>query len=819
MDIQTVPSASHPRRITFDTLAVWALALTGAAAVLAFIPSATIPFIYSKVTLVAMGGIIALVLYILARLTRGNIIVPPATLLGAFWLVPLAYVFSSIFSGAGFTAGLFGTELETDTLGFMLILALFASLAALTFRRSAQYRIFFKVASVAYALTLIAQVVFFIIGHTKSTLAPTANVVGSFADLGMLVGLAVTVSLLAIRFLNLQTRTKRFLWLANALGLLVVALANSAIVWTLIALTALGLFIEAIMRRGAIASQDDELDGTFEAFAEEESDPATAPESRNLAAPLIVLAVSLFFLIGGNTIGASLVNAFGTSYLDVRPSWQSTFDVGSHTYAESPLFGSGPGTFGSQWLKFRDKTLNNSIFWNVDFSSGIGFVPTSAITTGLLGALAWLAFLGLFIYIGIRALLFRAPEEPFARYVSIATFVGSLYVFALAVVTNPGPIVLVVGFFMAGLFVSSLRYGGSRKEWGIIFSRTPRVGFVIVFALTLMLLGSVVAAYSVTERYLGSVAYAEAAQAANAGNIQEASTALQRSLLFAPSDRAYQLFAALDIAQMQQIVTNQKLSPSDAQKQFQSVLSQGIQAGTLATQLGPNNYRNWVVLGNVYQAVVPLKITGAYENAKAAYQKAIALNPTNPVLPFSLAQLEIAQGNLPDAEKDLTTAIGLKRDYTQAILLLSQIQVQAGKAKEALQAAEAAAYFAPSDPTVLFQVGILRLGTGNVDGAIAALSDAVTANPQYANARYFLAVAYANKAQYPQALDQLRAIAAISAENATAVQPAIAKLEAGKNPFPPATQGQIGIPQSQVSDTQAGQQQKKAATGTPALTR
>ena len=56
MDIPTVPSASNPRRITFDMLAVWALVLTAAVAVLAFIPSATIPFIYSKVSIVAVGA-------------------------------------------------------------------------------------------------------------------------------------------------------------------------------------------------------------------------------------------------------------------------------------------------------------------------------------------------------------------------------------------------------------------------------------------------------------------------------------------------------------------------------------------------------------------------------------------------------------------------------------------------------------------------------------------------------------------------------------------------------------------------------------------
>ncbi len=810
MDIQTVPSASNPRRVTFDTLAVWALVLTGAVAALAFIPSATIPFIYSKVSIVAIGGIIALALYILARLTRGNIIVPPATLLGAFWLVPAAYLLSSLFSGGGLRAGLLGTELETDTLGFMVILAAFATIVALTFRRSAQYRIFFKVASIVYALLLAAQVVFLILGHVASgKFSPTANVVGTFSDLGMLAGLGITISLLALRFLSLKTLTKRFVWITGAIALIAIALVNSGFIWALVALTALGLFIEAIMRRAPM-SADEDFDGVSEVSLDAE--PIQSSETKNLAAPLAVLVVSLFFLIGGSTIGASLVNAVGTNYLDVRPSWQSTFDVGSHTYASSPLFGSGPGTFGSQWLAFRDRTLNDTVFWNIDFTSGIGVIPTSAITTGIVGLLAWLGFLGLFFFIGIRTLLFRAPEESYARFVSIASFVGASYVLVLALATNPGPVVLVSGFFLAGLFVSSLRYGGSRREWGIIFSRNPRLGFVIVFGLTLLLLASVVAAYVVVERYLGSVAYAQAVQSLNAGNLQKGSADINRSLLFAPSDRAYQLAAAASISQMQTIANDTTLSASQAQQQFQAALSTGIQASTLATQIAPNNYRNWVVLGNVYQAVVPLKIQGAYDNAKAAYAKAIALNPTNPTLPFALAQLEIAQGNGAAAEAELTKAIGLKRDYTQATLLLSQLQVQEGKAKEALQAAEAALYFAPNDPNVLFQVGILRLGTGNTDGAIAALSAAVQQNTQYSNARFFLAVGYANKGQFPQALDQLTAISNISAENAKAVEADIALLKIGKNPFPPARQGQLGIPQTTVSDG-------KAPVATPALTK
>lgn len=795
-------AAPNPRRTSFDALALWTLTVTAALAAVVFVPSANIPFIYSKVTVLALGGLITLGLYILARLTRGNIIVPPVALVGAFWLVPLAYLLSTLISGSGVTAGLFGTALETDTLGFMIMLASFATLASLTFRRSSQYKVFFKVGLVTLGITLVAQVLFLIIGNVSDSLSPTANLIGSFSDLGMVLGLGVAMILLAFRFLSLPTRLMQALWAIEVVSLFMLALVNSRAVWVLVALVALGLFIEAIMRRQGNGAIDEDFDGVSAPSNDLGREGNAGSDTHGLAAPLVTLIAALFFLIGGSTLGASLASGLGTSYLDVRPSWQATFAVGSHTYASAPLFGSGPGTFSQEWLKFKDRSINDTLFWNVDFASGVGFIPTSFITTGIVGVLAWLGFIGLFLFIGIRFLLFRAPEEPFARFVAISTFVGAVYVFALAVFAIPGPVVLIIGGLLAGLFVSSLRYGGTRKEWGIIFSRNPRVGFVIVFGLTLMLLAAVVTAYVVVERYMADVSYQKGASLLRAGDLPGAASAAQSSLSFAQSDRAYQLMAAVGIAQMNQIAANTTLSPSEAQQQFQAALSGSIQAALAATQLRPNNYQNWIALGNVYQTVVPLRIEGAYENAKAAYERAAALNPTSPAMPYMMAQLEIAQGNGPAAEEQLVKAIGLKRDFTQGIFLLSQLEVQLGKSREALEAAEAAAYFAPNDPVVLFQVGLLRASTGNLDGAIQALARAVEVNPQYANARFFLAVQLAGKGQYNEAVAQLNAVAALSPENSAAVEGYLAALAQGRNPFPQGAAATSGFPPA-VSDGSA----------------
>ncbi len=797
-DTQSGALPARTKRFSFDFAASVAAVLTLAFGAVAFIPAPTIPFMYTKVTTLAIGVLVTLALFILARLTRGNVIVPPLPLLGALWLVPLAYLLSSLFSGAGIAGSFFGTELEADTFGFIVTLALAATLTALSFRRTGSYRLFFGAGTALMALVLASEVVFLLLSRIMpSTVSATANLVGSFTDLGMLLGLGVAVALLALRLAPLSGRMRVGLLAGGALALFVLALVNSTLVWSLVALVALGLFIEAIMRNRP-SVDDTDLDGVALMLAEEGDETGNA--TRSLAAPLATLAVSLFFIIGGSTIGTALVSAFNASVIDVRPSWQSTFDIGSHTYASSPLFGSGPGTFETQWAKFRDPSLNDTVFWNVDFSSGIGFIPTSFVTTGLVGALAWVAFIALFLFIGLRALLMRLPQDPFVRFTSIASFAGALYVLALAVFTVPGPIVLMAGFLMLGIFVSSLRYAARAREWGVIFARSPRVGFIIVFGLTLLLLASILAAYVVVERYLGSVAYAEAANALSVGDLPAANDAASRSIMFAPSDRAYQLIAGIGIARMNQIAADTTLAAADAQAQFQAALSGSIEAALTATRLGPNNYQNWAMLGNVYQTVVPLNIEGAYDNAKTAYAQAMALNPTNPVLPYVTAQLEIARNQPAAATESLMKAINLKRDYTQAIFLLSQLEVQQGRAREALEAAEAAAYFAPNDPVVLFQVGILRSANGNNQGAVQALARAVELNPQYANARFFLAAMYAILGDYPKATAELEQVAALSPENAQAVAADLAAVRAGRNPFPPSRLGALGIPQGPLAE-------------------
>ena len=148
---------------------------------------------------------------------------------------------------------------------------------------------------------LVAQIAFFIVGKVSpTTVTPTTNIVGTFNDLGMLLGLGVVLTLLSLRFLAIEGRARTGLLVGGAAGLFVLAVVNSQLIWALIALVSLGLFIESIMKKRPMGD-DGEFDGVSVVSGEREMTTESEADSSGLAAPLAALLVSIFFLIGGST--------------------------------------------------------------------------------------------------------------------------------------------------------------------------------------------------------------------------------------------------------------------------------------------------------------------------------------------------------------------------------------------------------------------------------------------------------------------------------------------------------------------------------------
>jgi len=501
---------------------------------------------------------------------------------------------------------------------------------------------------------------------------------------------------------------------------------------------------------------------------------------------IAVLVVSIAFIIAGSSIGGYVSSVFNISQIEARPSWQSTIDITKKAYSENLLFGSGPNTFGSQWTAFKPQSINNTLFWNVDFNSGVGLIPTSFTTTGLVGGLAWLAFFILFIYSGYKNLVTAAIEDRASYYLSLSLFLGAIYLWVFTVIYIPNVVIVTLAFLLTGMYIASLRHrSASPIEKEINFASNPRIGFISVLMLTVLLLVSAVSLYMVGGQYASAVSFQSALVSANiGGNIDEAERKVKRAIKLGNNDRYYRLAAEINLTRINQILSDQDKSVEKKKSEFQTILGSAISNVQKAIEIDRENYQNWTMFGRVYGSVVSLGVEGAYESAKRSYDEALKLNPHNPEIFLTLARLELARdnNNIDGAKEFIWKSIEKKNNYTEAIFLLSQLEIQIGNIDNAIQSVEAATIIEPNNPAFFFQLGLLQSNAGNSEKAILALERAIALNAQYSNARYFLGLNYFKTGRTEDAIGQFNVVSDLNPDNQD-VKNILENLIAGNDPF------------------------------------
>jgi cytochrome c-type biogenesis protein CcmH/NrfG len=765
-------SQTPPRLNVLDTVAFWLLASLMVIVPLGFLPSSSVPLATSKAFFALALTILTVGVFLIARLREGVLPIPTNAVFGALVLIPLTALISALFASPHFNLSFFGARLEAETVMFLLLMALLTVAIPLLVRTRQRILSLYTVLLSVFAVLALFQGLRLLVGPSFLSMGvfttSTLNLLGKWNDIGVFFGLTAMLSMLTLEGLRLKSLIQVVLYGTLAIALFFVALVNFTPVWVTLGLFSLGFVIYSFFRR---------------MFTKAGVGDAVLKRSRISVLALILLLVSALFSFTGETLGNALSVALDVSSLEVRPSWQGTADVLKSTYRESALLGSGPNTFSLQWVSGRPLAVNETIFWNVDFPAGIGNVPTLFITTGLLGALAWLLFFALFLYGGFRALLKSTVEDGFAYYLVLTSFLAAVYLFVFQVVYVPSTALTVLAFVMAGICFAALRHTDALKERRLVFSEAPKLGFVAVLSISLVLILLSAALYQGGVRYAATYYFQSSVDEVNTtGNLDAAEARATRALQFVDLDIYHQLLTEIGMLRLNQIVNSTEGTVEDRRARFQSELGKTIGHAQRATELRPDNFQNWLTLGRVYQAVVPLQIQGAYENARQSFERAQALAEHQPQVYLSLAELEAVNQDYVAAKAHLERALEEKRNYTAAVFLLAQIQLNEGDVRSAIESVEAATVLDPQNPVVFFQLGFLYYNQGDNAKAASALEQAVLLNEPYSNARYFLGLTYAREKRAADAIAQFERVLALNPGNQE-VMLILENLKAGREPF------------------------------------
>ena len=733
-----------------------------------FLPIFNLSLDITKSALFFTLVIVSFLLWLIARMKSGRFVFPKSTLLGAVMTLPVVFLVSALFSETR-TVSLLGVEYEAGTFFSILVLTLAVFLASIFFQAKERiFSLYGWLIGASFIVFLFIVSGFLVAGGVlPSFLSPylLPNVVGKWNDLATFFGFTGVISLVTLELVALKKKFKVAAIASLILSLIILALVNFQLLWVIIGVFSLLVFVYAI------------------SFGQKN----TGEEITERKIPLFsfsVLLLSVFFVLASGPVNDVVRSTLRLNIPQevVRPSWYATGTVAKDTLLKDPVFGVGPNRFLNAWTSYKPVGINATDAWSVDFNYGIGVIPSFAITLGLVGIIAWLAFLGLFMYGGFRA-IFKVDLNKTSHYLLTSSFLGSAYLWAIAVFYVPNIAIFGLAFVMTGVFIAALAEGGIVKNYDFSFLEDPRVGFVSVLVLILFIISSIVGGYFVIEKFLSLASYQKGITLSAQGDTLGARTALENAKKLRESDLYYRALSEIDTNSLGVILNQKGISQETVKAQFQLTSRDAIDNAIKATQFDQTNYMNWISLARAYETLIPFGAAAEfYDSAKKNFEEAVARNHSNPAIYLELARLELINKNVSAAKEYISKALTMKNDYVDAIFLLAQIQANEGDLHNAIISSEAASLISPNDIGVFFQLGFLRYKNGDYAGAVSALERAVELNPSYSNAKYFLGLSYSKLGRVADAIQQFEDVRTMNPDN-TEVQAILNNLHASGSAF------------------------------------
>lgn len=517
---------------------------------------------------------------------------------------------------------------------------------------------------------------------------------------------------------------------------------------------------------------------------------------------------------------------------EVMPSMAATWEITTQTLRESPMLGSGPGTFILDYAKHRSPDVNATQFWNIRFDRGSSHFLTSLATTGLLGTLSWLA-VALFLLAAAVRKLMKTNEETW--HVLVGMF-AAWFLLVVSKFLYSSTLSLEFAFWIV---MALLVIVHRRDFFSVKFENSPRAAMTLSFVFILSLVLAVSGLFVEGQRYVAEIHYANAIRADRAGaDADDVLTALTRAANLNQSNDVYVRNLALgllvkannEFVKPVELDRAEEESDEDYNVRLQDAQQQQIRDATvltansvntakLATQINGTNIANWAVLASIYQSLMGVT-QGADAWAVDSYLEAIELEPSNPSFHTELGKVYVfqadlaAQGLQTEDEEAKTAAqtevdellqkaidsfnkaIELKADFGAAHYNMALTLDRQGKLTEAIAKMEAVVSLNPQDVGVGFQLALLYFRNDQKEAAVRLMESVVRLSPDFSNARWYLAAMYEDGGNIDAALVQIKEVEKLNPDNelvtkklaeleATALQPA-----EGEQPV----EGEEGLP-------------------------
>ena len=373
----------------------------------------------------------------------------------------------------------------------------------------------------------------------------------------------------------------------------------------------------------------------------------------------------LLFLI---SVGASvfsvvkpLVSDFTFNLLSYRHSWYAAVETLKGVV--SSLFGVGVDDYSSVFAIIRDLNFNQSAIWDNTINSSRSTILHIFTTTGIFGLLGF----GSVLFASIVAIN-KLEKDQKNILLPLLVFI------MLSVFLSTPTLVLFFLFFAVIAMINIERLVLSKVEGKKIFDLKNFIPlhFGIILVLVLFISTS---SYFLGRTYAANYYSYKSFLQLQKGDLSNSYRDLRIAITLNPYNETYRSgFSQTNLLVADAIIkkTKKDLKPQEQlnlseneRLQVSQAIQQAIAEAKTTVTLNSRSAQNWANLGLIYANL--LNITqGSDVWAISSYQRAINLDPRNPIYRMRLGSLYYLLGKYPDSTQLFTQAVSLKPDLANA---------------------------------------------------------------------------------------------------------------------------------------------------------
>ncbi|KKP68702.1 MAG: hypothetical protein UR66_C0004G0102 [Candidatus Moranbacteria bacterium GW2011_GWE1_35_17] len=450
--------------------------------------------------------------------------------------------------------------------------------------------------------------------------------------------------------------------------------------------------------------------------------------------------------------------------IEASPNMEVSWEIVKGGLKEDPMLGSGPATYGFDFSKYKPQAFNENIFYGIRFYQGTGLFFESFSTLGILGAVALLAIVVVFINVAIYLI---SQDKEKNKIYSLGLLSASIISIVSAFVFRvDGTIILlsamVGSITMAVIFLES---GMEERYLKLSLKASPKFALTLAFIFIIVSAGVAVLFVYIGKAYLADI-YAGVATRVN--KVTEEGSIKNLNKAISLNDKEGRYYSR--VGQEYMVLANEEASKPENSVDVTKIgnyVSASVAYAKEGVSKMPNDALSVSVLAQIYESL-SMQVDSTLELAFKSYENLLSLEPHNPVAYLKLGQIKIVPAlKETDATKKkalikesmgyIEKSVKEKTNFAEGYYYLAVTQNALDQKDESINSLISAVNNDKKNLTYLFNLGRAyqeKGGETDIDNAKKIFEYIVSISPEEVNTNFALGTLYEKIGEKDKAVEK-----------------------------------------------------------------